>query len=104
MMKHVWPASNAEETKKINEFLGVNYDHYDVSDILNILPQEIEYRGKKGYIRISPIDITYGSLESDAQMSPVALFGCLTDDKNLFTAFYDALKWFEEHAKDVKVF
>jgi len=96
-MKYVSERSSAAQTKVLNNLLKLNNTYYTVDQIFNILPQEIEYNGHKGYLRISPIDIIYSSVETEMQGTVVAIFQYLLHDQTIYDGFIEAIKWMKDH-------
>ena len=86
-----------EQTKKINEILGLEKSWYNLEDVFNFLPGKIRYNNKTGYLRISKFDIVYSSLETEQAGLAVVIFQYLLNEETIYDAFINAIRFFKEN-------
>lgn len=90
-----------EQTKQINELLGENRETYSLADVFNILPNKIQWGDRCGYLNISKMDILYTAVGAQYVNSVTALQQFVTNDKDVYDAFIEMLRFFKKY--DVKI-
>jgi len=85
--------SSREQTIRINELLGANESYYTVYDVVR-LPQDIEYRGTRGYVSFSHLGIDYTSVDNNWVIK--ICYSTTGVGKNIYDFFIDVLKFLTE--------
>lgn len=94
--------STKEQTKEINRLLEQRSietklnDNYTIQDILEILPAQISYNGKIGYLFVGPLGIEYTSLNPDFRVNLV-YNACTVPSNNIYDCFIDMLKFLNKN-------
>lgn len=92
--------SNEEQTKILNEYLGLCQEVYTLEDIFRCLPSTIEYYGKVGYLTITQYAIAWISYTENLNLQIIQSNGITIGTKqNIFDAFISAAKFIHEHNK-----
>jgi hypothetical protein len=94
--------SSVEQTQKINELLGACESYYTVSDIFQYLPNEIEHHGKRGYLTLSHISISYIYLDQNFVTHVVAQDNMMPN-KDVYDSFIGMLEFLETYKDKITI-
>lgn len=97
MKVNTFPRTSSEEqTKKLNDLLKLNWHHYTVADVMNILPDDITFNGRRGYLTLSHISISYINLDQEFVTHVVAQDNMMPN-KDVYDSFIGMLEFLENH-------
>ena len=99
MKEKIQQYSTKEETFKLNSLLGLNKETYTIGDLLNYLPEKVRTKRGVGYLRISPIDIIYSSLDQEIKQSVLLMRQFLTSDRTIYTAAIEILEDIQKYGE-----
>lgn len=88
-----------EQSQKVNEILELNIENsplFGLDYIFNTLPDEIIYKGNRGDLSITPLDISYFSTGNDLKINLIYVEP-IPADGNIFDAFIKTLEWLKEN-------
>ena len=103
-MKHTFTLySNDRQTTRLNRILGEFKYSYNLANMFNLLPEKIKYNNKVGYLKVSKIDISYSSLETEMQGSVVLLFQFMLSGQNVFDGLIEALDFIKNHKNEIEI-
>lgn len=109
MAQQIFPEfSSTEQTVRLNVILhkmgviGKSETGFTVQEILNILPSEITYNGKRGDLTITHADISYISLNSDFKVNLIHVVH-LIPNKNFFDGAIEMLEFLYNEKDNVKI-
>ena len=103
-MKHTFSLySNDRQTTCLNRILGEFKYSYNLANVFNLLPEKIKYNNRVGYLKVSKIDISYSSLETEMQGSVVLLFQFMLNGQNVFDGLIEALDFIKNHKNEIEI-
>lgn len=103
MKVNTFPKTSSEEqTKKLNDLLNLNWEHYTVADVMNLLPDDITFAGKRGYLTLSHISISYIYLDQNFVTHVVAQDNMMPN-KDVFDSFIGMLEFLETHKDKITI-
>ena len=95
--RNVFPLySSTEQTIHINELLGAQEPYYTLNDVMRLLPQDITYNDKRGYLSVSAITLSYTSLNAEYKVNVVRSEN-LMSNKDIYDGFIAMLNFLESN-------
>ena len=101
--RNIFPLrSSTEQTVHINEILDAKEPYYTLYDVMRLLPQDITYNGKRGYLSVSSKDLSYTSLDSEFRVN-VVWTANLIPNKDVYDGFISMLKFLKRYKDKIVI-
>ena len=102
-MKQIVEFSSDKQTQTLNNILSKDKGKYSVYDIFRILPYDITYDGKRGYLSISNSGIAYISISFNKKLNIIYAENIRYSNTNIFDCFIKALEWFKRNESSIVI-
>lgn len=102
-MKQIVEFSSDKQTQTLNNILSKDKGKYSVYDIFRILPYDITYNGKRGYLSVSNTGIAYTSISFNKKLNIIYAENIVYSYDNIFDCFIKVLEWFKKNESSIVI-